>query len=216
MSSSQETTETTTTSASTSASAALPDHDALIERRKALIRETWGVVEANLNVSATEAFYLRLFEKYPDLRPMFAHADMRIQAMKLYEVLRVAVRFLDNFESLTPILEDMGIRHAESYGVQRDHYHAMTDAFIEILNNYISKQFAGDEFSGSLYSLDVAHAWSWALTMIGTVMADAADDAGVVPGAPGGPMGPAAVSPKSEHSFASTAASAASADMDEM
>lgn len=195
--------------------AALPDHDALIERRKALIRETWAVVEANLNVTATEAFYVRLFEKYPDLRPMFAHADMRIQAMKLYEVLRVAVRFLDNFESLTPILEDMGIRHAESYGVQRDHYHAMTDAFIEILNNYISKQFTGDEFSGSLYALDVAHAWSWSLTMIGTIMADAADDAGVVPGAPGGPMGPAAVSPKSEHSYTS-AASAASADMDEM
>lgn len=138
----------------------VPDHAALLERRKALIRETWSAVETGLNVQATEAFYSRLFERFPEVREMFEHADMRIQAMKLYEVLRVTVRFLDNIESLTPILQDMGIRHAEAYGVVRDHYNALTEVFIEVLNEFISQHFA-DELSGSLYALDVAHAWSW-------------------------------------------------------
>ena len=138
----------------------VPDHAALLERRKMLIRETWCAVEQGLNVQATEAFYARLFERHSEVEAMFGHADMRIQAMKLYEVLRVAVRFLDNMESLTPILEDMGIRHAEAYGVVREHYTAMTDVFITILNEYFSQHFP-DKLSGSLYAMDVAHAWSW-------------------------------------------------------
>lgn len=140
--------------------APVPDHAALLERRKQLIRETWSAVETGLNVQATEAFYQRLFQRYPEVEEMFDHADMRIQAMKLYEVLRVCVRFLDDMDSLAPILEDMGIRHAEAYGVVREHYSAVTEIFIEVLNEFISKQFA-DELSGSIYALDVAHAWSW-------------------------------------------------------
>ena len=141
-------------------SAPVPNHAALLERRKTLIRETWGAVEQGLNVQATEAFYARLFERHSEVESMFEHADMRIQAMKLYEVLRVAVRFLDNMETLTPVLEDMGIRHAEAYGVVREHYNAMTDVFITILNEYFSQHFP-DKLSGSIYAMDVAHAWSW-------------------------------------------------------
>lgn len=152
--------EEESTASQTSQMAPVADHAALLERRKALIRETWGAVETGLNVQATEAFYQRLFERYPEVEEMFDHADMRIQAMKLYEVLRVCVRFLDDMDSLAPVLEDMGIRHAEAYGVVREHYNATTEIFIEVLNEFIVKQFS-DEIAGSIYALDVAHAWSW-------------------------------------------------------
>ena len=138
----------------------VPDHAALLERRKRLIRETWCAVEQGLNVHATEAFYARLFERHKELEKMFAHADMRIQAMKLYEVLRVSVRFLDNMEQLTPMLQDMGVRHAEAYGVVREHYDAMNEVFITILNEYFSQHFP-DKLSGAVYAMDVGHAWSW-------------------------------------------------------
>ena len=180
----------------------VPNHAALLERRKMLIRETWSAVEQGLNVQATEAFYSRLFERHPEVQTMFEHADMRIQAMKLYEVLRVSVRFLDNMEQLTPMLEDMGIRHAEAYGVVREHYNAMNEVFITILNEYFSRHFP-DKLSGSLYAMDVAHAWTWGLNMISDIMASAAENAGVAPKEPGVPSGQAAVSPKSEHSYGS-------------
>lgn len=149
------------------------------ERRKALIQQTWRAVEFGLDVEATRLFYDKLFRQYPSVIPMFASADMEAQATKLFEVVRVAVRLLDNVEQLVPILQDMGVRHARSYGVERAHYGAVTEVFVEVFNEYIRGTMPTQLACGSMarWSLEVAEAWQWVLTLIGKTMADAADAA---------------------------------------
>jgi hemoglobin-like flavoprotein len=155
------------------------DNDTLsdpMHQRKRWIRQTWHAVEHGLDVHATEAFYQRLFVRYPETRDMFRECNMQLQAQKLYEVLRVAVRFLDQFDALVPTLQELGERHAQHYGVIREHYHATTIVFIEVLTTYIlySQWPAG---LADLWRDEVADAWTWLLDLIGTTMADAADEA---------------------------------------
>ena len=147
-----------------------------LARRKELVQQTWRAVELGLDVQATRQFYVRLFEKYPEIKPLFGNVDMELQAKKLYEVIKVAVRFLDNMDQLVPTLKDLGVRHARCYSVKREHYDAVTDTFIRVLNEFIFSQW-NRGIEGSIWLLDVADAWAWVLTFIGNTMADAADEA---------------------------------------
>lgn len=149
-----------------------------LERRKKLVQQTWRSVEFAKNEKFTIAFYERLFQKYPQVVPMFDGIGLSAQATKLYEVVCVAVRFLDDLPGLVPVLQDLGKRHAVSYGVERAHYGVVTEIFVEILyeflTDFFSQQAAG---SASVFLLDVTDAWSWVLTLIGDVMADAGEEA---------------------------------------
>jgi hypothetical protein len=66
-------------------------------------------------------------------------------------------------EQITPILQDMGIRHGQVYGVQRIHYDTMTEVFITILTEYLTQHYVSsdNQLHGTLYGIDVAHAWAW-------------------------------------------------------
>lgn len=152
-----------------------PDAKVLCERRKTLIKKTWRMVETSLQSDATLLFYERLFSNYPEVKPMFASVDMEMQAKKLYDVLRVAVRFLDNVEELVPTLQDMGARHALSYGVKRGHYTAVTQTFIAMMNDIIEEKLQVSPESLLLWKMDVAAAWAWVLTLLGNTMADAGE-----------------------------------------
>lgn len=77
-----------------------PSTEELLKRRKELIKQTWNVVETGLGVELTKTFYVRLFEKYPEVMPLFQSTDMDVWSKKLYEMLRVAIRFLDQFDDL--------------------------------------------------------------------------------------------------------------------
>jgi len=152
-----------------------PGAEELFQKRKDLIKQTWKIVEADPKSNITSAFYARLLDKYPDVRPMFQHTNMDAQANKLHEVLRVAIRFLDDTDDILPSLREMGIRHGRSYGVKRRHYRAVTEVFIEVLNEYLNEVLYPVLGEGTaIMQLDVAAAWSWILTLIGDAMADAA------------------------------------------
>ena len=100
-----------------------------------------------------------------------------LQAWKLYEILRVAVRFMDSVEVLLPSIKEMGVRHAQAYHVTRAHYNALTGVFIEVLNEFLEtslQPIVGESFV--LWRMDVTAAWAWILTLIGSTMADTADD----------------------------------------
>ena len=55
----------------------------LFNKRKAAINGTWKAVEDSLGEESTRLFYKRLFEKYPEVLPLFGRADMDAQAEKL-------------------------------------------------------------------------------------------------------------------------------------
>jgi hemoglobin-like flavoprotein len=76
-------------------------HPALIQRSFELLAPT---------AEATAAlFYRRLFERAPELRPLFI-GDLRQQGRRLMEMIGAAVRLLDHPESLLPVLAKLGAR----------------------------------------------------------------------------------------------------------
>jgi hemoglobin-like flavoprotein len=118
-------------------------------------------------------FYDRLFEQFPFVRSMFPD-NMEAQYRKLFNAVSLVVKCLDDVEALAPVLKDLGVRHA-GYGVVRAHYEAVTECFLWTLNSYIFAMMPGN--NAIAWVLDIADAWDWALTFIGTIMADAADEA---------------------------------------
>jgi len=157
-----------------------PTAQDVIEYRKALIQHTWRVIEKSLNVEATRIFYREFLAQYPDFLPLFAHTNMETQAQKVYEVLRVAVRFLNHIDDFSPVLKDIGVRHARAYCVQRHHYHAATYVFVDVINEILECKLGDDSNSyvdkNALCKIEVASAWSWLLNLIWNIMADAADE----------------------------------------
>lgn len=84
-----------------------PDDIALIRRQFAATR--------GLEQAFAAAFYARLFQIDPTLRPLFPH-DLTDQGAKLMKTLSFAVAALDRPEALQPAVFALGQRHA-SYGV---------------------------------------------------------------------------------------------------
>ena len=151
-----------------------PDAE-ILARRKALVKQTWLSMEFGLGEEATVCFYDRLFAKFPNVEPLFANTSLQVQSHKLYLTLRLAVRSLDDLDAIIPTLQELGRRHAQSYGVVPEYYGAVTQTFIEVLHEYICSKWTN--MACSRYMVDVADAWTWCLNLVGGVMADAAEKA---------------------------------------
>ena len=80
-----------------------------------LIVSTWRRVEP-VSEAAAELFYERLFMLDPELRVLFANADMARQRRMLVEALGMVVRATDDLATIRPALEALGRRHV-GYGV---------------------------------------------------------------------------------------------------
>lgn len=135
---------------------------ALFEKRKELVQSTWKAVEEALGVDATKLFYKHLFEEYPEVLPLFAHADMEAQAEKLFKTVELAVKFLDDVEGLIPVLEDMGKRHYDSWNVEPKHYDQVGECLIWTLAAGL----------GDAWTDDVKDAWTWVYGVIAKHMGD--------------------------------------------
>jgi hemoglobin-like flavoprotein len=116
------------------------------------IRETFALVALQSDVAA-RAFYERLFELDPSLRPLF-RSDLEEQGRKLMQMLGAAVRLLDNPQGLTPVLENLGRRHSE-YGVRDEHYDTVGEALLSTLSAALGELFTpvAREAWASLYGL---------------------------------------------------------------
>jgi hemoglobin-like flavoprotein len=88
------------------------------------------------------AFYARLFAIDPSLRPLFG-PDLRDQARKLASMLALAVRVLDDPDTLAPVVQQLGRRHT-GYGVAAGHYHTVGAALIWTLQQQLGTGFTSD------------------------------------------------------------------------
>lgn len=125
-----------------------------------LVQNSFGEVPAEI---AAELFYARLFELDPSLRPLFK-GDMKVQGRKLMDMIAVAVRGLNDLETIVPAVEDLGVRHAE-YGVTAGHYGTVGSALLWTLEKGLGEQFTDE----------VREAWTAAYTLLSTTMIDAAE-----------------------------------------
>ena len=122
-----------------------------------LVQESWKKVLL-VGDAAAQLFYARLFRLDPSLQAMF-RGDMREQGRKLVAMITVAVNGLSRIETLVPVIEALGRRHA-GYGVQDHHYATVAEALLWTL-----EQGMGPEFTP-----EVKQAWTRAYGLLATTM----------------------------------------------
>lgn len=141
-------------------------------------------LEASFAVVAPEAerlvqrFYEVLFERHPAVKPMFADSDMKQQRSKLLAAIKFVIANVRNTDALVPALQEMGRRH-ESYGAEPDHYVAVAQVLISVM-----EEIAGDKWTGEAFK-----AWSDALALIAETMIGAYTGTRTADDLPAGPPG---------------------------
>jgi hemoglobin-like flavoprotein len=111
-------------------------------------------------------FYARLFEKYPQVKPLF-NTPPEEQHKKLMASLGVIVAGAGNTETLIPYLRAMAIRHID-YGTENAHYPAVAENLVAVLEEHLSKE--GD------FTPAMKTSWEQALTLIGGIMTETASN----------------------------------------
>ncbi|MFC6446132.1 globin family protein [Shinella zoogloeoides] len=112
-------------------------------------------------------FYARLFETYPEVRPMFAE-DIAPQAKKLVQMLALVVNGLHRLDEIMPAVEQLARRHND-YGVVEAHYCAVGETLLWTL-----QQGLGDDFTP-----EVEAAWTDAYGLLSAKMIAAAKEGAV-------------------------------------
>ena len=97
---------------------------------------------------AAAAFYERLFEIAPAVKPLF-RSDMRIQRNKLMATLATVVAGLGDMETILPVASALARRHV-GYGVKPEHYASVGAALLWTLERKL----------GDSWTSDTAAAWS--------------------------------------------------------
>ncbi len=132
--------------------------------QKQILRQTWAQITP-IGDSAAKLFYDRLFTIDPSTRPLFRSVDLPVQRGMLLQALNCVIEGLDELETLLPMLEQLGRRHA-GYGVNDAHYDSVGDALLWTLEHGL----------GTSWTPAANASWAQAYTMIASVMRHATAD----------------------------------------
>ena len=129
-----------------------------------LVQESAAAVDHVLEPFAA-AFYDRLFQEHPAVRPMFP-TDPEVQATKLAAELRRIVGALLAPERFAKQVRSLGARH-QAYGAQPAHYAAVGAVLLATFADQL-----GDAFTPELHD-----AWAAAYGTIAALMIEAQEAA---------------------------------------
>ncbi len=93
----------------------------------ALVQQTLTDILPQADAMA-QAFYQRLFELDPSLRPLFTHDPVQ-QRRKFIDMLVTLILGLDRLDTVLPEIHNLGLRHAQ-YGVKPEHYATAGEALL--------------------------------------------------------------------------------------
>ncbi len=113
----------------------------------------------------TLKFYEKLFQKFPDVIPLFSATTVEEQHKKLWAALKLVISSLRNPEKLTSALEELGKRHG-GYGAVEAHYGAVAETLLSVM----------EEFAGDLWTSEVEGAWITALNTVAGIMINASKE----------------------------------------
>ena len=130
----------------------------LDSRQMEIIEETFSAL-ADSGEILVDNFYKKLFEKYPQVEPMFSNVDQIEQQKKLLSSLALVVNNIRKPDVLGPALNKLGKSH-ENYGAVADHYPAVAGVLLEVMS----------ELSGDLWTNEVEQAWNNALKVVADAM----------------------------------------------
>lgn len=139
------------------------------DTQKKLIQDSWRLVVPVADTAA-DLFYRRLFERYPQYRPLFGD-DMSSQKKKLIRMLAFIVKAMDWMESqwkedvpperdLMLVVIAMGRRHSEVYKIPDVSYAHVGEALI----------WTFDYALGEAFTEEVKQAWSLVYTLCAKAM----------------------------------------------
>jgi hemoglobin-like flavoprotein len=128
-----------------------------------LLEQSFETVKAH-NAEFSTNFYNTLFAEYPDVKPLFANANMKEQGDHLYKSLVFVVVNLRKPELLSDSLKGLGTRHVK-YGTLPHHY--------PIVGSVLLKTFA--QILGSVWTPEVRQAWVDAYGAVTKLMLEGAD-----------------------------------------
>lgn len=125
------------------------------------VQASWAQV-LPMAQQAALIFYDQLFTLDPSLRPLFT-GDMQAQGTRLMQMIGAAVGQLKRLDTLVPVLQGLGQRHA-GYGVVQAHYTLVGTALLATLSKGLGPDFTAQ----------VEAAWIEVYGVMSTVMCDAA------------------------------------------
>lgn len=108
-----------------------------------------------------ERFYLELFSRFPQVKPLFARTNQKEQQKKLLTALSLVVNNLRKPMALDKTLREMGARH-QGYGAVSGHYQAVASTLLDVMK----------DVAGPLWTPQVAQAWTDALDAVAKKMLD--------------------------------------------
>ena len=103
-----------------------------------LVTDSFRKLLPTASVTA-DLFYYRLFETTPEVRSLFPH-DLMVQKKKFITMLSAMVTNLNEFEKIAPVVEDLGMRHAD-YGIIAKHYELFGAALLWTLGESLGVDF---------------------------------------------------------------------------
>ena len=123
-----------------------------------ILRDSFGKLKPK-GPALMRRFYDLLFERYPQVKPLFANTTQKKQEKHLLDALALTVKNLDKPDILLPVLQELGRRH-EGYGAAPDHYAAVAETLLEVMQ----------EFMGTQWTKKIQNTWTTALNVIAGVM----------------------------------------------
>ena len=126
-----------------------------------MVQQSWAKVSP-LGAKATELFYTRMFEQYPELRSMFPD-NMENQQKLLFNMINMAVNGLTRLDDIVPGVQKLGQRHV-GYGVKDEDYDKVGASLLWTL-----EQALGEDWNSEL-----AQAWTDCYGLLATTMKTAA------------------------------------------
>lgn len=109
-------------------------------------------------------FYERLFERAPQVRPLFARTDMARQRSMLLAALVLLRKSLRDLDAIAPKLRELGARHV-AYGATADAYPVVGEVLLASMA----------EIAGDAWSPEIETEWAAAYGLVAGLMLEGAE-----------------------------------------
>ena len=126
-----------------------------------LLTESFGLL-APKGERLVSRFYEELFDRYPEVEPLFDGVDPKQQQKKLLSALQLVVNNLNKPAVLTKALTTLGQKH-KIYGAEPGHYQAVASTLLDVM----------EELAGNHWTDEIHEAWTEALNAVAGIMLNA-------------------------------------------
>ena len=128
-----------------------------------LIRSSFDALRPHAPL-LVDRFYALLFERYPQVRPLFAHTDLPRQKLMLTQALSLLVLNLERPDVLKSYLGQLGAKHVR-YGARNAHYDAVGECLLAAMA----------EVAGPIWNDELEREWTETYGTVASLMKQGAE-----------------------------------------